>query len=124
MSNPNPPKIKIAGKLPPPDRNGLLAAASDILDDPGRPRVAIVVLSAVASEESFRDLSMTVKTEILRIEVVSGNDLTAAKKLLLRAADERSGKTVLPFETEADIEAIFAKFVSDGMDDDGQGDDD
>jgi hypothetical protein len=120
MTTPQRPKVKLAGKLPPADRNGLLAASADLLDDPGRLRVAVVVLAAVSSEESFQDQTLTVKTEIRRIEVIEGEDLATAKKLILRAADAREGKTVLPFQTEADIDAIFASFIADGIpDDDG-----
>lgn len=114
----NPPKVKVAGKLPTADKNGLLSAAIDMIDNPAVLRVAVVVLATTGTEEDFGAQTVTAKTEIRRIEVISGDDLKTAKKLMLRAADAREGKTVLPFETEQDIEAIFAKFADDGGDDD------
>lgn len=129
MTQINVPSVKIAGKLPDPSRNGLLAAATDLIDNPGQLRVALVVLATTGTEEDFEKQTLTAKTAIRRIEVVlDQEDLALAKKLLLRAADRREGKDVLPYSNEQEIEAIFASFVADdtipGLDDDeGKADD-
>lgn len=119
----NAPAVKIASKLPDTSRNGLIAAAPEMIDNPGQLRVALVVLATTGVEEDFEKQTVTAKTQIRRIEVVTGDDLAVAKKLLLRAADLREGKDVLPYATEEEIETIFASFVADdtipGVDGDG-----
>jgi hypothetical protein len=110
------PGVKIAGKLPQPDKNGLLAAAADLIDNPGQVRVVIAVISVDGSEENFKDQTITAKTSLARIEVIaSPEDLKDAKRLLLRANQERNGGTVLPLNLEKDVESAFAAFVDDGM---------
>lgn len=125
MTTPDRPKIKLAGKLPTIDKNGLATVTPDMIDDPDKLHVAVVVLRTIGTEEDFRAGQLTVKAEIARIEVIGGDDLSAAKRLILRASEERAGKTMLPFDTEKEIEKVFAEFVEDGglFSDDGGGDD-
>jgi hypothetical protein len=113
MTSPVQPGVKIAGKLPPADKNGLLAAAADLIDDPGTQRVVIAVLEVDGSRESYKKGTLTAETSIARIEVITiPDDLKEAMRLIMRAAQNRSGKTVLPLDTEKDIAGIFAAWAA------------
>ena len=108
------PGVKLTATGLDPDKNGLLPTAQDMIDNPGRTRVALVVFSTTGVDEDFVKQTITAKAKVQRVEVIDGDDLTQAQRLLLRAADRRSGKDVLSFETEDEIESAFAAFLDDG----------
>lgn len=46
---------------------------------------------------------------IRRIEVIGDQDKDLAAKMMRRALEERTGKTVLPFDLEEDLRAAFGR---------------
>lgn len=110
----NAPGVKLTATGLDPDKNGLIPAAQDMIDNPGRVRVALVVFTTTGVEEDFTKQTITAKAKVTRVETIEGDDLAEAQRLLLRAHDRRAGKDVLPYATEAEIEEVFASFVDDG----------
>lgn len=50
---------------------------------------------------------------IRRIEVIGDNDKDLAAKMMRRALEQRTGKTVLPFDLEEDLRAAFGRIDPD-----------
>lgn len=91
--------VKVKATLPKDDElNGLdEQAAADILAEPRKPRVAIVVLQTEEEIKNLANGTVTPKLRIDRIELVS--DPEEADQLVRRAqalSEQRTGKTALP----------------------------
>lgn len=100
--------VKLGGKLPDGEKNGLNLIASQLCDNPDRVHVAIVLLDC-KSVTVDTDTGDTVPTaRVRRVEIVRREDLPAAQKLIRRSLQGRSGETVLPLEMEDEITAAFA----------------
>lgn len=100
--------IKIAGKLPKGDANGLGRIVGELADNPHKVH-ALLVLVDCKSVVTDNDTGDTIPTaRIRRAEVVRREDLKDAERLVRRALEERSGMTVLPMELEDEISAAFA----------------
>lgn len=100
-------EIKLSGKLPRGDADGLSQLAGALVENPGRVHVAILLMDC-KSVTTDQDTGDTVPTaRIRRVEVVRGADLDQAERLVRRALEERSGSTVLPMELEDEITAAF-----------------
>lgn len=101
-------EIKLAGKLPKGDADGLSQLAGALVENPHRVHVAIMLLdcSKVVTDQDTGDTIPTGR--IRRVEVVRREDLKQAERLVRRALEERSGSTVLPIELEDEITAAFA----------------
>lgn len=100
--------IKISGKLPKGDADGLSHLAGALTENPHKVHVAIVLLDckSVTTDQDSGDAIPTAR--IRRAEVVRREDLQQAERLVRRALEERSGSTVLPMELEDEITAAFA----------------
>lgn len=101
-------EIKLAGKLPKGDADGLSQLAGALVENPHRVHVAILLMdcSKVITDQDTGDTIPTAR--IRRVEVVRREDLQQAERLVRRALEERSGTTVLPIELEDEITAAFA----------------
>lgn len=111
MSSDN--QVKLLGKLPTADANGLRHHADTFVEDPATMQLAIVLMNAQGMDENYDTGVITAKVRVKRIEVVvDPNDAKALKRLMLRALEQRTGKTVLPLDLEGDIDAIFEKFTA------------
>jgi hypothetical protein len=99
---------KLASKLPDGDRNGLSAIATELVDNPDKVHVAIVLLdcSKVTTDVDSGDVVATAR--LRRIEVIRDlKDGHAMRRLLQREWERRTGKTVLPFELEEEMRVAF-----------------
>ncbi len=101
-------EIKLAGKLPKGDADGLSQLAGALVENPHKVHVAILLMDCkqVTTDQDTGDTIPTAR--IRRVEVVRREDLSQAEKLVRRALEERSGTTVLPMELEDEITAAFA----------------
>jgi len=103
----------LSGNLPAGDANGLAAIISDLIRDPHKMHVLIAIADCrkVTTDNDTGDIIPTVR--IRRIEAVHHDDLPAAEKLMRRALEHRSGKTVLPLDLEDDVRAVFGQIEAD-----------
>lgn len=99
---------KLASSLPNGEANGLPALARDLIDNPNQVHVvvALVDCKSVTTDTDTGDITPTAR--IRRIEPIKGDrDLVA--KVMRRAMEERTGKTVLPFDLEEEMRAAFGE---------------
>lgn len=98
----------LAGNLPKGSANGLDGIIADLLADPSRVHVAVVLLdcSKVTRKTDEGDEVPTVR--VRRIEAITDEgDRRAARRLLMREWERRTGNNTLPFELEQDVAAAF-----------------
>lgn len=99
---------KLASALPKGNGNGLDAIADELVRDPEKIRVAVVLLdcSKATTETDTGDVIPTAR--IRRIEAIDDpEDGRRLRQVLRRAWERRTGKDVLPLEMEDDINAAF-----------------
>lgn len=98
---------KLASALPKGDGNGLDALARDLIDSPHNVHVivALVDCKKITTDNDSGEIEPTAR--IRRVEVISEDDKDLAAKMLRRALERRTGKTVLPFDLEEDMRAAF-----------------
>lgn len=98
---------KLASALPKGDGNGLDSLARDLIDSPRDIHVivALVDCKKITTDNDSGEIEPTAR--IRRVEVISEDDKDLAAKMLRRALERRTGKTVLPFDLEEDMRAAF-----------------
>lgn len=98
----------LAGALPDGPGNGLAAIAADLIADPSRVRVAVVLLDTQKITERCDDGSRVATVRIRRIEPISDpEDAATMRRLLQREFERRTGMVVLPFDLEEDVRGAF-----------------
>jgi hypothetical protein len=104
---------KLAANLPQGEGNGLTALARDLIDSPHDIHVivALVDCKKVTTDNDTGEIEPTAR--IRRVEVIGAQDKDLAAKMLRRALERRTGKTVLSFDLEEDIRAAFGKIDPD-----------
>jgi hypothetical protein len=106
-------KIKLTSTLPQGEANGLRAAVDQFLDDPAGARIGIVVFDTKGTAENFDEQTVTATVRLRRVEIIGDtDDAQAAKRLMMRAHEQRTGQTVLPLGMETDIDEVFATFAT------------
>lgn len=99
--------MKIAGKLPAGDANGLAGMTGDLCDNPHKVHVVVMLLDC-KSVTIDQDTGEHIPTaRIRRAERIRAEDLPTAEQLVRRALEGRSGGEVLPIELEDEITAAF-----------------
>jgi hypothetical protein len=99
--------MKLQGSLPQGDSNGLVVAAQGLVDDPDSKHVAVVILDCSKITEDVDSGDRVPTVRIRRIELIQGDDGEVLMRLLHRAFEARTGKVVLPFEMERDLQETF-----------------
>lgn len=98
---------KLASGLPKGDGNGLDALARNLIDTPHEVHVVVALVDCKKITTDNDDGTVEPTARIRRIEVISEADKDLAAKMLRRALEKRTGKTVLPFDLEEDLRAAF-----------------
>lgn len=98
---------KLASGLPKGEANGLAALARQLIDQPEDVHVVVALVDCkkISTDIDTGDVEPTAR--IRRIEAVLNEDHPQANKMLRRALEKRTGKTVLPFDLEEDLRAAF-----------------
>lgn len=98
---------KLASGLPKGDGNGLSALARNLIDAPHDIHVVVALVDCkkVTTDNDSGEIEPTAR--IRRIEAITDDDKELAAKMLRRALERRTGKTVLPFDLEEDMRAAF-----------------
>jgi hypothetical protein len=98
---------KIASTLPGGDANGLVAIARALIDTPHDVHVVIALVDCKKTTVDNDSGEVVPTARVRRIEVITEADRELAAKMLRRALEKRTGKTVLPFDLEEDMRAAF-----------------
>lgn len=100
---------KLASSLPGGDGNGLVAIARQLIDNPHEVHVIVGLVDCkrITTDNDSGEIVPTAR--IRRIEVIGDQDKDLAAKMMRRALEERTGKTVLPFDLEEDLRAAFGR---------------
>jgi hypothetical protein len=99
---------RLNSSMPKGEANGLDSLARELIDSPETVHVvvALVDCKAIKTDIDTGDIEPTAR--IRRIEPIKGDrDLIA--KVMRRAMEERTGKTVLPFDLEEDMRSAFGE---------------
>lgn len=107
-------EIKLAGALPKGDANGLGPLVLDLVQRPDGLKAVIAIIDCKTITTNA-DTGETVPTaRIRRIEGVLPGDLAAARRLMERALEKRTGRTTLPLSLEDDLREAFEGIAEDG----------
>lgn len=100
---------KLTSALPKGEGNGLDAIARQLIDAPQEIHVVIALVDCkkVTTDNDTGAIEPTAR--IRRIEAIEEADRDIAAKMLRRALERRTGKTVLPFDLEEDLRAAFGR---------------
>lgn len=101
---------KIASSLPGGDANGLTAIARQLIDNPHDIHVVVALVDCkrITTDNDSGEIVPTAR--IRRIEALADpEDMALSQKMLRRALERRTGKTVLPFDLEEDLRAAFGR---------------
>lgn len=104
---------KLSGSLPGGDANGLVAIARKLIDSPHDVHVVVGLVDCKRSTTDNDTGEIVPTARIRRIEVIGEGDKDLAAKMMRRALEERTGKTVLPFDLEEDLRAAFGRIDPD-----------
>lgn len=98
---------KLASSLPGGDANGLTAIARALIDSPHEVHVVVALVDCkrITTDNDTGEIVPTAR--IRRIEVIGETDRDLAARMMRRALEVRTGKTVLPFDLEEDLRAAF-----------------
>jgi hypothetical protein len=96
---------KLASTLPGGDGNGLNAIARKLIDNPHDVHVVIALVDCkkVTTDNDSGEIVPTAEEA----------DRDIAAKMMRRALEKRTGKTVLPFDLEEDLRAAFGRIDPD-----------
>lgn len=100
-------EIKLATQLPKGTANGLDPIVLDLCREPDHLQVvlAIVDCKEIRTDTDTGEVIPTMR--IRRIEAITGLDKPAARRILQRAMEKRTGRVQLPFEVEEDLTNAF-----------------
>jgi hypothetical protein len=98
---------KLAASLPGGDANGLTAIARALIDSPHEVHVVVALVDCKRTTTDNDTGEIVPTARIRRIEVIGQSDRDLAAKMMRRALETRTGKTVLPFDLEEDLRAAF-----------------
>lgn len=99
---------KLSSALPQGDSNGLGAIARDLIDTPEEPHPVIVMLDTCKLTTNIDTGDVVATARVMRIEpILHEEDRRILSEILRRAFERRTGKVVLPFDLEKDLQAIY-----------------
>lgn len=97
---------RLSSGLPKGEANGLAALDRELIDNPGKVHVVIALIDCRKVTTDFDSGDIEPVARIRRIEAIR-EDSGVASRMLRRALEVRTGKTVLPFDLEEDLRAAF-----------------
>ena len=110
------PDVSLAGALPKGDANGLDPIVSALVEDPRGMHVVIAIVDCKKITTNADTAEVIPTIRVRRIEAVLNDDKPLAERLMRRALEQRSGRTMLPMTLEDELTAAFA----DDSDDEGE----
>lgn len=99
--------VKLKSALPAGTANGLTQLADALVHDPQQFHVVIAFVDCAETTVNTDTGEVVPTARIRRIAAVSEQDLRTARRLMVRALEENSGQTVLPFDLEDEMNDVF-----------------
>jgi hypothetical protein len=99
--------VKLASGLPSGDANGLGALVNALAEDPRGLRVVLAIVDCKKIETNTDTGEVVPVARVRRIEALLPEDKPLAERLLRRALEARTGRTVLPITLEDEVAAAF-----------------
>jgi hypothetical protein len=98
---------RLAGNLPKGESNGLQALARQLVDTPEKVHAVLLLVDCkkISTDIDSGDIEPTAR--IRRVEAVLAEDYPVAQRMIRRALEKRTGKTVLPYDLEQDLHNAF-----------------
>ena len=106
--------MKLSGKLPEGDMNGLSSIEKDMLEAPKKPRIALMVIDGDKISTNVSTGARELTARIRHVDVLAPGDMPLVEQLLRRAAEHRTGQAMLPIQMEDEIDRILALALADG----------
>lgn len=98
----------LSGRLPAGEANGLAAIVRDLIDDPTRVHVLVVLADCTRVTRLVESGDTVPTVRVRRVEAITAtDDQQSLRRLLMREYERRTGQTVLPLELERDVTAAF-----------------
>lgn len=98
---------KLSTQLPGESGAGLHQLAEELIADPHKVHVVIALIDCKETKTDQDSGEITPTARIRRLEVVDAQDRSVVQRMMARAAEVRSGQTMLPFDLEAATTAAF-----------------
>lgn len=99
--------MRLSGKLPEGDANGIAGLANDLITKPGEMHVVLAIVDTYKLTTDVDANTVIPTLRVRRIEPLLAEDLGTARRLLERAFEQRTGKATLPLELEDELESAF-----------------
>lgn len=99
--------IKLTSALPKGDANGLGPIVGDLCADPKQFHVVLAIVDCKKTTLDADTGEVVPTIRIRRVEAVPTEDHGAARRLMERALERRTGKTVLPLGLEEEMREAF-----------------
>ena len=117
--------VAFTSGAPEGDANGLAPYLPDLLAgaEAGRLWPVVAVIDCAATTTDHRKHARKPKIGIRRIEIVLPDDRATMARILARALEHRTGRTVLPIDLEDQIKQAFGFVNPDDYPRPGDGDD-
>jgi hypothetical protein len=106
--------IKLTTALPRGEANGLSPIVMDLIDNPSGFKVVLAIIDCKSITTDADTGEVVPTARIRRIEAVVEGDLRTARRLMERALESRTGKTMLPLGLEDEMRAAFGEAGIDG----------
>jgi len=100
-------EIKLASALPKGDANGLGPIVLDLVQDPARFKVVLAIVDCKQITTNADTGEVVPTARIRRVEAILDGDLSTARRLMERALERRTGRTMLPLGLEDEMRAAF-----------------
>jgi hypothetical protein len=104
--------IKITGTLPKGDANGAAAIAADLIAEPHRFKVLLMIVDCKKVTLDNDSGEQVPTARIRRVEAVLTQDLGQAEQIMRRALEKRTGRVVLPLSLEDEVRLAFGNIDS------------
>lgn len=101
--------IRLRGSLPKGDANGVDHIAPDLIADPHRFKVLMMIVDCSGVAMNYDTGENVPTARIRRIEAVSPADLKFAEQIMRRALEARTGRVVLPLDMEDEVRLAFGQ---------------
>lgn len=99
--------IRLTSALPKGDANGLGPIIGDLVDDPKAMHVVLCIVDCKKTTLDADTGEVVPTVRIRRLEALLPEDKVPAHRLMERALERRTGKTVLPLTLEDDVREAF-----------------
>jgi hypothetical protein len=99
--------IKLGGTLPKGDANGAAAIAADLIAEPHRFKVLLMIVDCKKVTTDHDNGEQVPTARIRRVEAVLSQDLPQAEAIMRRSMEKRTGRVILPLNLEDEVRLAF-----------------